>query len=1002
MKNLQKIIPAVLAVLLFGSCDRIIESNRLDEGLLPEENFKNPPVDARPRGLWTWVNGNYDSTEIWREIEVAKAKGMGGFDIWDAPTVQDPNSIVPIGTDQVSDEFMRGVKIAMQAARKNDFELGYIWNQSVSYTDPEHSHMAMYLTVATAEKSGEQTFKLPFPYIRPHKKHGYSILEQEDNGRPKYWGNVAVLAYPVQAEDTSLVNISEIVDLTGKVKDDNLTWNVPDGKWKILRFVWSRTAENGLTPTPATLKPALDFLNPEATEKHLSYLLELMVKHTGPLENSPMKYFCADSYEFKGLWTPKLPQIFEDSLGYNLIKYLPALKGYTVNDQETTNRFLFDYNNLISELVIANHYAKAREVCNRYGIGFTAEAAGPGPPVHLDVPMESIKSSGALSFPRGEFWVADNGRKREDLQIIKGIASAAHLYNQPYVSAEAFTGVHLFSYGPGDLKPYADRAFAEGLNRIDFHTFPHTPEVAGLPGWIYSFGNIISENLIWWPKADGFMNYLGRTSYLLQQGNFVGDALYYHGEAAPYFARPKHVKPELGLGYDYDITNADVLLNRLSVKNGKLTLPHGQQYEVLILPENNWMTLPVLQKIEVLLNDGATIVGPKPVKSNGLKNAQDEAVQQLASKIWIDLDGQQQTSKRVGKGVLVWGETSREVLMQKGIMPDIAFALNRKSDTLDYIHRKAGGVDFYFIRNPYDRKISAQVDFRITGKMPEKWDPLTGEIMPLSIYNNDRARTVIPLTMEPFESVFIVFRESATKNVAIEKNGHKVFPSDKVPSQWPFVDNGMGKISFLEEGDFSVNNNKVLDFSATTPTDYAVDSSIWKVEFKDPWNKQFSIETATLKSWTDFDEHRIKYFSGMAIYHNSFCLPKEEIDFKNQVILYLGRVEEVAEIFINGKSAGLVWNNPGKIDITGKVKAGINDLKIEVVNRWPNRMIGDYKLPENQRRIKSSIVTLPTAWHAPLESLPNEQYGLQPSGLLGPVSIRTYEVLVVEKSGKNN
>ncbi len=998
MKNrLCKLCLLALLTVLIGKCtpgQDFSAGNEFGETLA--KNFRNPPIDARPRGLWTWVNGNYDSLEIWREIQEAKAKGMGGFDIWDAPTVQDPKGVVPIGPDQVSDEFMRGVKIAMEAARENNFELGYIWNQSVSYLDPEHSHMAMYLTTTTIEKPGHQNVEMLFPDIKPTKKHGFKNLQRDDKGRPKYWGNVAVLAYPENPNDSALINLDEIVDLTEKVKGDQLTWNNPGGKWKILRFVWSRTTENGFVPTPATLKPALDFLNPEATEKHLTYLLDLMVKHTGSLENSPMKYLCADSYEFKGLWTPKFPQIFMDSLGYSIIKYLPALEGFTINDRETTDRFLFDFYNLRSELVIANHYAKAREICNRYGIEFTSEAAGPGPPVHLDVPMESIKSSGVLSWPRGEFWVADDGRKREDLQIIKGIASAAHQYNQPYVTAEAFTGVNLYSYGPGDLKPYSDRAFAEGLNRIDFHTFAHTPEVAGLPGWIYSFGNIISENLIWWQKSEGFMNYLGRTSYMLQQGHFVGDALYYHGEAAPFFAKPKHVRPGLGLGYDYDITNADILLNRLSVKNGKLTLPHGQQYEVLVLSEREWMTLPVLQKIKQLLHDGATIIGPKPQKGNGLNVDHDLLIKAMADSVWGDVDGKMVTQRKVGKGTLVWGKTPREVLQQTGVGPDIVFTLESSSDTLDYIHRIAGEVDFYFIRNPYDKEIATQVDFRVKGKLPERWDPVTGDMLALSIYQIGKTNTLVPLTLEPYESLFIVFRENSGLGATIDKNGENVFPATKIPSQWPFKDNGNGKIRLLEDGDFRLNKNKGVSISANAPVEFAVENSTWRIDFTDPWNEQFSIENNELKSWTEYDEHRIKYFSGMGTYHNTFNLPGEVRESNKQVVLNVGVIEEVAEIFVNDVSLGLVWNNPGSIDITGKVKTGTNVLKVEVVNRWPNRMIGDYKLPENQRKVKSSVNTLPSAWYAPLEQLPNDNYGLQPSGLLGPVSIKVYDVLTVE------
>lgn len=995
MKTKPVIFFILISLFLLPSCHENEPVAEPEAGL--KEHFKSPPIDARPRGLWTWVNGNYDSTEIWREIEAANQQGMGGFDIWDAPTVQDPTGVVPIGPDVVSDEFMQGVSIAMDAARENDMQLGFIWNQSVSYLDPEHSHMALYMTSLDITTAGQQTFTLPFPHIKPHKKFGYKTLEQDETGRPVHWDNVAILAFPIINGDTSTIAPQKMVDLTGNVNGDELTWEVPEGNWRILRFVWSRTTENGLTPTPATLKPALDFLNPDATEEHLTYLLDLMVEHTGSLENSPMKYFCADSYEFKGLWTPALPQIFKENLGYDLTRYLPALKGYTVHNQDTTDRFLFDFNNLLGDLVIENHYAKAKEVCHRYGIGFTAEAAGPGPPVHMDVPMESIKSSGVLSFPRGEFWVSDNGKPREHLQIIKGIASAAHLYNQPYVTAEAFTGVHLWSFGPGDLKPYADRAFAEGLNRIDFHTFPHTPPEAGLPGWIYSFGNIISENLIWWPYAEGFMNYLGRTSYMLQQGRFVADVLFYHGEEAPFFAKPKHIKPELSVGYDYDIANADILLNHLSVSDGKLMVPHGQQYEILVLPDKRWMTLPVLEKIKELLENGATVIGPKPLRSNGLGTAEDQKIKRLAGELWGTSDSMAIVEKNIGKGLLVWGKTPKDVLEEKGIQPDVIFRLSDADDTLDFIHRKTDTADIYFIRNPYQKEIAAVVDFRVKGKQPERWDPVTGDMVPLSVYKSDMASTKIPLSLPPNGSVFIVFHTPQQRNMVVEKDGTTIFPTGPVPAKWPFYDIGDGNIALKQPGTYGIfqarQDNMELIHGSTRTLDL---SKPWQVSFTDPWGEQFIKEIPQLKSWTEFDDHRIKFFSGTATYRSQFNLPEEGYKSLKQVILNLGKVEEVAKVIINDNPAAITWKNPATVDISSLVKKGSNTIVIEVANRWPNRMIGDYKLPDDQRKVKSNIVTLPTAWHAPLETLPNEHYHLQESGLLGPVQIRIFDVLLMQ------
>ena len=249
----------------------------------------------------------------------------------------------------------------------------------------------------------------------------------------------------------------------------------------------------------------------------------------------------------------------------------------------------------------------------------------------------------------------------DDLQVIKGVACASHIYNKKYVEAEAFTGTHLWNEGPGDLKPTVDRAFCEGLNRIIFHTWPHTPKAAGEPGWVYSFGTIMNENRIWWPMAKPWMDYLGRCSFMLQQGNFVGDVLFYYGDSAPNFVPAKHIIQGLGYGYDYDVINSDVLLNNLFVSKGKLKLPHGQEYEILVLPDVEYMQPEILHKINDLVRSGATVVGPKPLRSHGLNNWQerDKTVKELADKLWGNCDGKEKLENRSGAGKIVWGKDLR-------------------------------------------------------------------------------------------------------------------------------------------------------------------------------------------------------------------------------------------------------------------------------------------------------------------------------------------------------
>jgi hypothetical protein len=273
-----------------------------------------------------------------------------------------------------------------------------------------------------------------------------------------------------------------------------------------------------MLPSPNSNGLMLDHFSAAAQEANMAYIFKRLKETLGSLKNRSLKYLYEDSYEVNSaVWTPLLPEEFKKRTGYNLIPYLPVLDGYTVGSNETTERFLYDFTKVLSNLIIENHYAKGRQLSEREGLGFYAEAGGPGKPIH-NVPFEDLKALGSLTVPRGEFW--NKHGQLEKLQIVKGISSAAHIYNQRYVEAEAFTSVWLWQEGPGELKPLADRAMCEGLNRFVYHTFPHTPpESAGRGGCINSAPLSIHEWLV--AEIRRLSPLLARCSYLLQQGEFV-------------------------------------------------------------------------------------------------------------------------------------------------------------------------------------------------------------------------------------------------------------------------------------------------------------------------------------------------------------------------------------------------------------------------------------------------------------------------------------------------
>lgn len=144
---------------------------------------------------------------------------------------------------------------------------------------------------------------------------------------------------------------------------------------------------------------------------------------------------------------------------------------------------------------------------------------------------------------------------------------------------------------PSSLKRTADRAFCEGINRFVIHCTTATRPEDGKPGYEYGAGTHFNPNVTWWDKSGALLAYFGRCQHLLQEGRFVADVLYYNGDWAPNRVQPKHVDPSLGPGYDYDACNAEALLTRLSIQDGRITLPDGMSYRLLVLPDSKRMAV---------------------------------------------------------------------------------------------------------------------------------------------------------------------------------------------------------------------------------------------------------------------------------------------------------------------------------------------------------------------------------------------------------------------------
>lgn len=940
--------------------------------------FQHPPLEARPKALWPWVNGNFSLSRITEEMEEAKAKGMGGFDIWDVGSNMNQGGNMPDGPAFLSDESLQAIAHAVREGDRLGLELGLItsssWNAGGAWVAPEHGAMGLYR--ADTVIRGPLTFEgtLPFPQ-RPSRYERRPVIFHNDpeTGLPVFYKDVATVAHPLSTD--SLIGqvpvlLAEKMDARGR-----LHWQVPEGTWRIVRYVCAPSGQPLMIPSPKSNGLMLDHFSREAQKANMQYIFDRLTEVLGDLKNRSLKYLYTDSYEVNtAIWTPALAEAFQKRYGYGMEAYLPVLDGFTVENSEVSERFLFDFHKLLSDLIIDNHYAYGRELAGQYGLGYYAEAGGPGQPIH-NVPFEDLRALGALTVPRGEFW--NRHPQLELLQIVKGIASAAHIYNQVFVEAEAFTSVWLWQEGPDELKPLADRAMTEGLNRFVYHTFPHTTPEAGNPGWVYNFGTLIHTTRTWWPLSAGFHHYLARQSYLLQQGNFVGDVAFYYGHQAPNFVPPKHVPETLGFGYDYDVVNSEAILTKMTVKNGRIFLPHGQFYEVLVLPNGVRMDPDVLEKLAAMVREGATIIGPKPQRSHSLQNWQqnDARVQNLADELWGRTDDPLATGQLYGKGKVVWGKTVREVLLEKGVNPDLTWVDGPASQPIDFIHRTTPAAEIYFMRNTAETPQSGIFRFRVPeGYYPEIWDADLGKMYPVPYYSAGKEGIALPVYLGAYGALNVVFLKGTPPN------GRKPLAESSLQAlagKWksaPFM--------YTPDGLSLFRGEAVAEENTKIPASQRIDGP-WEVRFPHGQGAPTTTEFPALISWDASADDAIRHFSGIASYRKSFALAQSPESQQQRLFLDLGEVKEVARVYLNGHELPLAWHRPYRLDITGYARAGQNYLVIDVANTLNNRLAGDAKRPQAYRALQSNVARLPNAWMFPFAEAP-----LLPSGLLGPVQLQ--------------
>ena len=987
--------------------------------------FRTPPDSVRPWVYWVWTDGNLNREGITADIEAMKTAGIGGVMIMEVDVG------VPAGPVKfMSPAWRQLFKHVVEEAERSGIQVtlmsGPGWTGSGGpWVKPEES--MQYIVGSSTTVTGPLHFEgaLPRPERRPSFFGEGHLPPAMEKAKDEFYRDVAVVAFPTPEGKDSIPDIDEkalyvrapyssqrgvrsflpslssypesrpgtairpaqVMDLTGHLSPEGrFAWDVPDGKWTIVRFGKTSTGANTRPAPVPGLGLECDKLDSAALDAHYDAFIGTLLRDTGRRKGTGeggWTMLHIDSWEMGSQnWTGAFREEFRRRRGYDLLPYLPVLTGRVVESREISERFLWDLRETAQELLLENHAGRLKELGRRDGFGLSIEP--------YDMTPCSDMSLGSLAdVPMCEFWLYGF---HPSFSLIEA-TSLGHTCGKEEIAAEAFTSgdEEKWQAYPGSMKALGDWAFSAGVNRFVFHRYQHQPWTDIQPGMTMGpYGVHWERTQTWWGMVPAYHRYLSRCQFMLRRGLPVADVCYLVEEGSPHVFKPPSSalrgNPPERRGYNFDGCAPEVLIAHMSVKDGRLTLPDGMSYRVLVLPEQETMTPALLGKVSQLVRDGATVIGPRPLKSPGLSGYPgcDTEVKRIAGETWGECDGTSMTERAFGKGRIIWHRNSwkeTDSLLsgtgakepeQYGEFSEVMDVLAKSGEPQDfesaaplrYTHRRAARTEIYFVSNPTPEGVNTECTFRIEGKQPELWDPVEGTIRTLPELRSADGRTNVRLQFEPYQSYFVVF----TGEIDRTGMGTRNFPS------WDTV---------------------------------AIPAGPWRVSFDPRRGGPESAMFDRLEDWTQRPEEGIRYYSGTAVYKIAFDLPaavsggaEKGKGSRGAVRIDLGRVKNIARVTLNGKDAGVVWCSPWNVDVTGALKEKGNELEVKIANLWPNRLIGDEKLPPAGEYGKNgNLVRWPDWILQKNPTLPagrhtfatwrhySKDSPLLPSGLLGPVSL---------------
>ena len=970
------------------------------------EAFVNPPDSVRPGVYWYFMDGNISKDAMTKDLESMKEAGIGSV-VFLEVNVGVPRGNVNFLGKEWQDCFAHAIKEAERLNIAVILGSGPGWAGSGGpWIKPEESMQHLVSSSVSVFGNGRhQHIQLPEP--APKKPYfGEGVFTQELKEKwLNYYQDVAVLAFPTPSHQEPLTGIDEkalyyrepyssvpnvkprlsmpvvsegsikmaipqqqIIDLSDKLTvDGKLNWNVPEGNWTVVRF---GSRNNGAVTRPAPLAGLgfeVDKMDSVAFRRHLENYVGVLLKKIGTGNSDlqgGLKRLHIDSWEMGAQnWTAKFREEFTKRRGYDPLPFYPVYAGYTVVDVETSERFLWDLRLTAQDLILANHAKYLKNYSHQHKLKLSIEPYDMNPNSDFDL--------GAIAdVPMAEFWSKDYGFNT--VFSVHEATSLAHVGGKQVVAAEAFTAQNneAWKQYPEVMKNQGDWAFASGINQFLYHTFQHQSLPDSLrPGMTMGpYGVHWDRNQTWWPLVGAYHRYIARCSYMLQQGRTVADILYVTPEGAPQVFTPPSsaTTDDVAMpdkrGYNFDGCSPLQLMHA-PVKNHQIVFPSGARYEILVLPNIESMTPQFIKKIKSLVEEGATVVGNPPKKSPSLVDYPkcDQIVKSISMDLWgTDTVTKSLANRLFGKGEIRWGaalykpqelyptyELISHVLKEKGIVEDF-----KGAESVRYTHRTSPLSDIYFLSNKTAKSTMVNVQFRVTNASPELWDPINGERRLLPEFNKKGNSITLPIRFEPYQSYFVVFPKSKSKNNDFAKE----------------VSNNVNLVELRKlNGD-------------------------WKLTFDTHLGGPKQPIYDVLTDWSKSSNDSVKYYSGIASYERSFDCPKDPK--AKRIFIDLGRVKNMASVYLNGQNLGTVWTAPWRIDVTEAIKEKNNQLKIKVANLWINRLIGDQAFTDDG--IKGDLWPEWLLQGKPRDSKRitfttfnpyNKNDTLRSSGLLGPVSI---------------